>query len=104
MIRIDAVIARFPGLEAPQIADWVHTIEDWRLADGCTEIGQVQAACRVAADKLAVAHQRSKRLFREGASQFLEKLDPLVRVRVPRFWQQHPEQRNADSIPHDAQH
>lgn len=41
--------------KAPQIADWVHTIEDWRLADGCTEIGQVQAACRVAADKLAVA-------------------------------------------------
>jgi chaperone modulatory protein CbpM len=32
MIRIDAVIARFPGLEAPQIADWVA--RGWVHAEG----------------------------------------------------------------------
>jgi peptidoglycan/xylan/chitin deacetylase (PgdA/CDA1 family) len=35
---------------APQIADWDHSLEDWRLADECHDTGQLRAACQAAAE------------------------------------------------------
>ncbi len=35
---------------ASQIAHWGHSIEDWRLAEGCLEVEQLEAVCRAAAD------------------------------------------------------
>ncbi len=36
-----------------QIAEWDHSVDDWRLADGCANEDEVRAACASAADRIA---------------------------------------------------